>query len=93
MKLAVIGAGNVGGTLARRWSALGHEVVLGLREPASAKSRAQAAELGLAAMDRAAAARVLTLSCWRLQAVKRRSRPPAPANYRQGRSWPMPQIR
>ncbi len=57
MRIAVIGAGNVGGTLARRWSALGHEVVLGLREQASAKARAQAAELGLAAMDRAAAAR------------------------------------
>ncbi|MGJ5819778.1 NADPH-dependent F420 reductase [Paludibaculum fermentans] len=56
MKIAVIGAGHVGGTLARRWSALGHEVVLGLRDPASAKSQAQAAELGLAATDRAAAA-------------------------------------
>lgn len=56
MKIAVIGAGNVGGTLARRWSALGHEVVLGLRDPDSAKSRAVAAELGLTAMDRAKAA-------------------------------------
>lgn len=56
MKIAVIGAGNVGGTLARRWSALGHEVVLGLRYPDSAKSRAAAAELGLKAKDRAGAA-------------------------------------
>lgn len=56
MKITVIGAGNVGGTLARRWSALGHEVVLGLRDPDSAKSRAVAAELGVTAMDRAPAA-------------------------------------
>jgi predicted dinucleotide-binding enzyme len=33
MRIAVIGAGNVGGTLGRRWAELGHEVVFGLREP------------------------------------------------------------
>jgi 8-hydroxy-5-deazaflavin:NADPH oxidoreductase len=31
MKIAVIGAGNVGGTLGRRWAELGHEVTFGLR--------------------------------------------------------------
>jgi 8-hydroxy-5-deazaflavin:NADPH oxidoreductase len=31
MKIAVIGAGSVGGTLARRWAERGHEVTLGLR--------------------------------------------------------------
>lgn len=34
MRIAIIGAGNVGGTLGRRWAALGHEVVFGVRRPA-----------------------------------------------------------
>ena len=33
MRIAVIGAGNVGGTLGRRWAALGHEVVFAVRKP------------------------------------------------------------
>jgi predicted dinucleotide-binding enzyme len=57
MRIAVIGAGNVGGTLAQRWSALGHEVVLGMRDPASDKSRNAAAVLGLTAVTPAEAAR------------------------------------
>lgn len=34
MRIAVIGAGNVGGTLGRRWAELGHEVAFGVRRPA-----------------------------------------------------------
>jgi predicted dinucleotide-binding enzyme len=37
MKIAVIGTGEVGGTLGRLWSAKGHEVTFGSREPGSAK--------------------------------------------------------
>lgn len=37
MKIAVIGAGNVGGTLGRRWAALGHEIVFGVRDPTREK--------------------------------------------------------
>ncbi len=33
MRIAVIGAGNVGGTLGRRWAEAGHEVVFGVRRP------------------------------------------------------------
>jgi predicted dinucleotide-binding enzyme len=33
MRITVIGAGNVGGTLGRRWAELGHEVAFGLRDP------------------------------------------------------------
>jgi hypothetical protein len=33
MRIAVIGAGNVGGTLGRGWSEAGHEVVYGVRDP------------------------------------------------------------
>lgn len=35
--IAIIGAGNVGGALAARWSGIGHAVVLGVRDPSSPK--------------------------------------------------------
>jgi 8-hydroxy-5-deazaflavin:NADPH oxidoreductase len=35
MKITVIGIGNVGGALAKRWAAAGHEIVLGVRNAAS----------------------------------------------------------
>jgi predicted dinucleotide-binding enzyme len=37
MKIAVIGAGNVGRTLGRRWSEAGHGVTFGVRDPAANK--------------------------------------------------------
>lgn len=37
MRIAIIGAGNVGGTLGRRWAALGHEIRFGVPHPAEAK--------------------------------------------------------
>ena len=33
MKIAMIGAGNIGGTLGGKWAAAGHEVVYGVRSP------------------------------------------------------------
>lgn len=33
MKITILGTGNVGATLGRRWSSLGIEVVFGSREP------------------------------------------------------------
>jgi predicted dinucleotide-binding enzyme len=33
MKIAIIGAGHVGGTIGRKWEAAGHEVTYGLRDP------------------------------------------------------------
>ncbi|HLK13705.1 MAG TPA: NADPH-dependent F420 reductase [Fimbriimonadaceae bacterium] len=35
MNIAVIGNGNVGGTLGRRWAEVGHDVVFGVRGPES----------------------------------------------------------
>jgi hypothetical protein len=35
MRLAILGTGNVAQTLARRWSAAGHEIAFGSRDPAS----------------------------------------------------------
>lgn len=33
MKIGIIGAGNVGGTLGKTWAAEGHEIVYGVRKP------------------------------------------------------------
>lgn len=40
MKIAVIGAGRVGGVLAKKFAAAGNDVFLGIREPASGKGKA-----------------------------------------------------
>ncbi|MFL5560937.1 MAG: NADPH-dependent F420 reductase [Gemmatimonadaceae bacterium] len=38
MRIAIIGAGNVGGALGRRWAELGHDVTFGVRRPAEGAS-------------------------------------------------------
>ena len=37
MKIAIIGHGNVGGALAQRWAAAGHQIVIGARNPEDEK--------------------------------------------------------
>lgn len=37
MKIGIIGAGNIGGTLGRIWAAAGHEISFGVREPQNAR--------------------------------------------------------
>lgn len=69
MKIAVIGAGNVGGTLGRRWSHAGHEVVFGVRDPAADKVRRLIADCadGTSATlpaQAAADAEVVVLAIW-----------------------------
>src|SRR5260370_7235250 len=44
MKVAVIGAGRIGGTIGGRWEAAGHEVVYGLRETSKKKGAKPIAE-------------------------------------------------
>jgi 8-hydroxy-5-deazaflavin:NADPH oxidoreductase len=46
MKIAVIGAGNIGGTLSRKWAAAGHEVMVATRQAGSPRGQALQAELG-----------------------------------------------
>jgi NADPH-dependent F420 reductase len=46
MKIAVIGTGNVGGTLGKRWARAGHEVAFGARDPRDAKVAALVKEGG-----------------------------------------------
>jgi predicted dinucleotide-binding enzyme len=46
MKIAILGAGAVGGALAKGWAKAGHELVIAARDPASEKVRALAADTG-----------------------------------------------
>ncbi|MBV8817669.1 MAG: NADPH-dependent F420 reductase [Acidobacteriaceae bacterium] len=39
LKIAILGAGNVGGALGRIWSGKGHQVVFGLPDPNSSKAK------------------------------------------------------
>ena len=78
MKIAIIGAGNVGGTLGRVWSHADHEITFGARDPSSARTTAaveatggRASATGIAAAVRAADV-VLLATPWQgtLAAVK-----------------------
>ena len=55
MKIAIIGLGNVGGALGRAWKAAGHDVVYGVRDPESEKSRQAAGGARLGTPQGAAA--------------------------------------
>jgi 8-hydroxy-5-deazaflavin:NADPH oxidoreductase len=46
VEIGVIGAGNVGGTLGRRWAQAGHDVVFGVRDPTEEKVRTLLAAAG-----------------------------------------------
>lgn len=46
MRIAIIGAGNVGGGLGAAFAAVGHDVVFGVRDPESTKTQAALAEIG-----------------------------------------------
>ncbi|HZZ71815.1 MAG TPA: NADPH-dependent F420 reductase [Pirellulales bacterium] len=46
MKLSIVGFGNVGQALARRWSAAGHEVTVCVRDPQAPRKQAAAAPMG-----------------------------------------------
>jgi len=45
-RVAVLGAGNIGGTIGKKWVAAGHQVAFGVSNPSGAKAQALRAELG-----------------------------------------------
>jgi len=49
LKVAVLGAGNIGGTLGRKWAKAGNEVTFGVNDPNGPKAQAVRADLGDAA--------------------------------------------
>lgn len=46
MRIGIIGSGNVGGTLGKRWASNGHTVIFATRDPQSAAIRSLLAESG-----------------------------------------------
>jgi predicted dinucleotide-binding enzyme len=67
MKIAVLGAGNIGGTLGKKWTAARHEVIFGVRDVNSPKVRALLAQMPSAAIavsvaEAAARSEVILLS-------------------------------
>lgn len=46
LAVAVLGAGNIGGTLGKKWSATGHKVRFGVHDPAGKHAQELRAELG-----------------------------------------------
>ena len=46
MKIAIIGAGNLGGALGKGWAKAGHTIIFGVRDPAGGKTRPPLAEIG-----------------------------------------------
>jgi hypothetical protein len=55
MKISIIGAGNIGGTLGRKWAAAGHRVAFGVRHPADSKFEALQASGEVTGVGEAAA--------------------------------------
>ena len=46
LKIVVLGAGNIGGTLGRKWVAAGHQVVFGVNNPNGEKANRLRSDLG-----------------------------------------------
>ena len=46
LKVAVLGAGNIGGTLGRKWHAAGHQLAFGVSDPQGKNAQALRADLG-----------------------------------------------
>lgn len=69
MRIAVIGAGNVGGTLGCRWSEAGHEVLFGVRDPDADKvtellGRCQGKARAMTPALAASGAEIVVLAVW-----------------------------
>ncbi len=58
MKIAIIGAGNVGGALGRSWAEAGHAITYAVRDPAAEKIKTRLAATGHGAVATLAAAAV-----------------------------------
>src|SRR4051794_25780956 len=50
MQIAIIGNGNIGGGLGKAWTAKGHSITFGERDPASIRAAVAAAEVVVLAM-------------------------------------------
>lgn len=55
MKIAIIGSGNVGGALAKKWAQAGHEIIIGTRDPQNFKGKQLLALTGVSVQETKAA--------------------------------------
>jgi predicted dinucleotide-binding enzyme len=67
MKIAIIGAGNVGGALGANWASKGHDILFGVRDPKAEKAQMLVGKIGAKAKavspaEAAAAADMIVLS-------------------------------
>ena len=67
MKIAIIGAGNVGGALGTNWASKGHDILFGVRDPKAEKAQTLVGKIGAKAKavspaEAAAAADMIVLS-------------------------------
>jgi len=67
MKIAIIGAGNVGGALGQNWAQKGHDIVFGVRDTKAEKTQAVVGKVGakakaVSSAEAAAAGDVIVLS-------------------------------
>jgi len=46
MKIAIIGAGNVGGALGANWAGKGHDICFGVRDPKAEKTQSLLGKIG-----------------------------------------------
>jgi predicted dinucleotide-binding enzyme len=46
LRIAILGAGDIGGTLGRKWARAGHTIAFGVKNPASEKAQSLREELG-----------------------------------------------
>ena len=46
LRIAILGAGDIGGTLGRKWARAGHITAFGVKNPASEKAQSLREELG-----------------------------------------------
>lgn len=46
MKISILGAGNVGGTLGKCWANKGHDILFGVRNPKNEKTQILLKEIG-----------------------------------------------
>lgn len=53
MKIAIIGAGNLGGALGKAWAKAGHSIIFGVRNPGQGKTQPPIAAIGQAATSAA----------------------------------------
>ena len=63
MKIGIIGAGNVGSTLGRRWAEGGHKILYGVRNPADEKYESLQGHAQIVSMKEAAATADIVAPC------------------------------